>query len=288
MHWVVYALTCAFALASADALSKKELASESAPLIVWVRNGYALPFLLLVVPFVPVPELDAVFWRSAAAALPCDIVALWLYVQAIKVSPLSLTLPFLSLTPAFLLLTSWLILGEFPDGSGLLGVLLIVLGAYTLNLRDWRRGFLAPLRAIARERGSLLMIVVAFIYSLSSNFGKLAVLHSEPLFFGVYYEIALGLALLPMLCFVPRGQGRWRGIFNHPARFLAIGFFIALMVLTHFLALELTLVPYMIAVKRTSLLFGIAYGGLFFKEEDIGARFFGGLLMLAGVVLILL
>jgi uncharacterized membrane protein len=59
------------------------------------------------------------------------------------------------------------------------------------------------------------------------------------------------------------------------------------MVYTHFLAIQQVEVAYMIAVKRTSLLFGILYGVLVFRESGLAARLPAGVLMLAGVMLIL-
>ena len=51
-------------------------------------------------------------------------------------------------------------------------------------------------------------------------------------------------------------------------------------------AVSLTNVAYMIAVKRTSLLIGVLYGHLFFREPGIRHRLPGALLMVAGVALI--
>jgi drug/metabolite transporter (DMT)-like permease len=62
----------------------------------------------------------------------------------------------------------------------------------------------------------------------------------------------------------------------------------AVMVLTHFLAIERVEAAYMIAVKRTSLLFGILYGALLFRERRLGRNLLAGSLMLAGVALIAL
>ena len=45
-------------------------------------------------------------------------------------------------------------------------------------------------------------------------------------------------------------------------------------------------VAYMIAVKRSSLLFGIIYGALIFRERGLGAHLLAGMLMLGGVFLI--
>ena len=54
------------------------------------------------------------------------------------------------------------------------------------------------------------------------------------------------------------------------------------------LALKLGPVAYAISVKRLSLLIGIAYGYLLFREAGIRERLAGGLLMLLGFVLIVI
>jgi drug/metabolite transporter (DMT)-like permease len=284
MLWLFYALACALSWATADALCKRGLREEDELVVAWVRVGYAAPFLLLIWPCVKLPRLDATFWQATALAIPCDIVGLLLYMRALKISPMSLTVPFLALTPVFVLLTSFLVLGELPSYLGLTGILLIALGAYLLNVHASRRGLWQPLLAIASERGSILMIAVALIYSVSSTLGKLAIQHSEPVFFGVFYFTILALVFLVILLF---RLGRTSNqIFSRPKLFLGIGFFNALMIMTHFLALDLTKVAYMIAVKRTNLLFGVLYGWMLFGEQNIGERLLGSGIMLLGVLLV--
>ena len=86
-------------------------------------------------------------------AVPLDIIALLLYMKAIKVSPLSLTLPFLSLTPVFLIGTSYIILGERPDRSGFIGIVLVVIGAYLLNVHTISKGFFEPFKSNCERTG---------------------------------------------------------------------------------------------------------------------------------------
>jgi drug/metabolite transporter (DMT)-like permease len=184
MSWFIYALVCALSLATADALSKKALDDNTDPYIVaWARTGYAAPFIAVIIPFIDIPELDSVFFVITFLAIPLDIIAVLLYIRAIKVSPLSLTLPFLSLTPIFLIVTSYIILGEKPDKFGFIGIILVVIGAYLLNVHTISQGFLAPFRAIAEEKGSVLMIIVAFIFSIGICLGKIAIQHSSTEFF---------------------------------------------------------------------------------------------------------
>jgi uncharacterized membrane protein len=78
----------------------------------------------------------------------------------------------------------------------------------------------------------------------------------------------------------------WRGLGAVWRRdFAAIGLWQALMLITHVLAIVQTNVSYMIAVKRTSLLFGLAYGAWWFGEREMAERLAGTLIMLAGVAL---
>lgn len=282
--WLIYSLLSAFFVALTDALSKKALNTENTPLIAWVRYTYAVPFLLITIPFIDFPELDSTFFLACFIMVPLEITAILLYIQAIKISPLSLTIPFLSFTPVFLIITSYLILGESVDVSGFFGILLVASGAYILNVHTARYGMLEPLRAIIKERGSLLMVMVAFIFSITSNLGKIAIQHSNPLFFSVFYITLLSFTLFPIM-FLKNGREGLSNIFKRKI-FYIIGLCFAIMTVFHFAAINLTEVPYMIAVKRTSLLFGIIFGAIFFGETNIRERLTGGIVIIIGVMLI--
>ncbi|MFY9397634.1 MAG: DMT family transporter [Desulfomonilia bacterium] len=284
MGWLFLALLAAFSLASADALTKKHLGGLSAYEMGVTRLAYTLPWLALMLPFIPVPSLDRTFFLAFAAALPLEVLAFLCYMRAIKVSPLSLTLPFLAFTPAFIIITGRLVLGEAVSPAGAAGIMLIVSGAYFLNLSRAKAGPLEPFRAVFREPGSALMLLVSFLYSLTSTLGKLAVLHSSPWFFGVSYYLVLGLLLIS---FLPLVRGARAGaLLEKPGAGLAVGACMAVMVLSHMLAISLTEAAYMIAVKRTSLLFGVLYGAWLFREEKITERLAGAMIMVIGVLLI--
>ncbi|MFQ5586735.1 MAG: EamA family transporter, partial [Thermodesulfobacteriota bacterium] len=179
MLWISLALLSAFSLSTADALSKRALSDTNEYAIAWVREGYSLPFLAAAFLFVPIPHLDGTFWITLLVLLPLEIGAILLYVKAIQASPLSLTIPFMAFSPVFIILTAFIVLGELPDSSGLTGILCVTGGAYLLNVRTASEGLLGPIRAIGKERGSLLMILVALIYSITSTLGKVAVSHSS-------------------------------------------------------------------------------------------------------------
>jgi drug/metabolite transporter (DMT)-like permease len=286
--WLPLTLFCAFSLATSDALTKKALASHNEYLIAWLRLLLTLPLLLVPLAFIPVPTLGKDFYSAVLIALPLETAATLFYIRALKVSPLSLTLPFLAFTPVFLLIIPFLLLGERITLAGGIGILLIAAGSYTLNLGEARKGFLAPFRAIRRERGALYMIIVAFLYSITSTLGKKAIAASSPLFFAACYFPAVVLLLTPFAIYY--GRQEMKGMKkNHALRSALLpAFFYAVMLITHMIAISMAPVAYMISIKRLSLLIGVFYGHLLFKEKGIRERPLGTVLMLAGVVLITL
>ncbi len=290
MDWLLLALLCAFSLASADAVSKRHLGGYSGPELVLVRftvSGLLLAPLLLLNPIPPVP---LIFWAWVAALVPLELTAMWLYVLAIRDTPLSHSLPYLAFTPVLTTLTGLLFLGERVSLPGLLGILLVVLGAYLLNIGHARgvglKALLAPFPAILRERGSRLMLAVAVLYSLTAVMGKGALQYMSPQTFGPLYWCILGLAAL--VVFSVGRPGLARVLVRRPAMHLLIGTLMGVMVITHFMALDSVEVAYMIAVKRTSLLFGILYGALLFGEHGLLRNIIAGSLMCIGVAAIVL
>jgi len=204
--------------------------------------------------------------------------------KAIRLSPLSLCIPFMALSPVFIIIIAFIFLDERPGPAGIAGIMMIAAGAYLLNASASRYGALGPIKAIAKEPGALLMTVVALIYSITSTLGKVAIEHSSPLFFGFFYPLVLTSALTVYA----GARGKLKGVTSFPLRFLLIGLCTATMVMSHYMALSGTQVAYMISVKRTSLIFSVIYGKIVFNEERIRERLLGSVIMMAGVVLIVL
>ena len=119
-----------------------------------IRLLYVFPFLFIELIIVPWPKLDMTFWACLAIGLSREFATFLSYMRAIKVSPLSLTIPFLAFTLAFVMLTGYLLLGETLDTWGILGIALIVAGSYVLNLSKMKDEWLNPWKAIFKEQGS--------------------------------------------------------------------------------------------------------------------------------------
>ena len=301
MDWFLLALLSAASLASADAATKAWLRDYSAAEISVVRFSVCGLMLAPLLIGMPAPwTLPAPFWGWLAAMVPLEIAAMLLYMAAIRDHPLSLTLPYLAFTPVFVLGIAFWLLGERPSPQGAVGVGLVVAGAWLLNVRHARladvQSWAAPLTAIFWEPGSRMMLLVALLYAFTATMGKAVLDYLPPQWFGPFYFAVLGL-LMPVIWALPMsrraavGQAAAptlsvRKLFRRPGAVLTVAALNGVMAYAHFLAIARVEVAYMVAVKRTSLLFGILYGAFLFGETGLRSHLAAGALMVAGVAVI--
>ena len=288
MHWLALSLICAFTLATSDAAAKHWLRDAGGREMIVVRLALSGLLLLPWVLTFDLPPLPPPFWGWMGLLVPLEIIAMLLYMQAIRDFPLALTVPYLAFTPVLVVVTGWLVLGETVSGHGLLGILLVVTGSWLLNFehtdRLTLRTLIAPLRAIIVNRGSRVMLLTAAIYAVTSVGGKAAMQWMPPQQFGAFYFSVLAGVVLLLTALTRPSALRVHRFGVGPL--LVVAGFMALMVITHFMALAQVEAAYMIAVKRTSLLFGMLYGAMLFGERHLARHLFAGALMVAGVAVI--
>jgi drug/metabolite transporter (DMT)-like permease len=283
--WIVFALTTALFEALKDTVLKHSVRNIPATVAAWAWMFFALPFLGTALLWTAPVELGGQFWLALLAGALLNIAAISLYAQALEVSDLSVSVPMIAFSPLFLLITSPLIVGEFPDIWGVLGVILIVAGSYLLNIKTRQQGYLEPYRALLREPGPRYMLGVAAIWAIAANVDKVGVTNSSPIFWvsAMTLSVSLGLTL-PML----RTPGSTTAIRTGWPFLVLVGMFSAVAITAQMFALTLTLVAYVISIKRLSILLGVVFGTLIFKEQGFRERLTGVLVMLAGVLCITL
>ncbi len=282
--WLLLSFAAALFTSLTDVLGKKVIGRSGVYVVVWGMNLFAMPFLYVALLAQPLPALGPLFWCSLVLQGSMVTVASILYFKAIEASDLSVTIPMLTFTPLFLLITSPLMLGEFPNPAGLWGILLIVIGSYVLNIAELHKGYLAPFKALVKEKGPRYMLMVAILYSIAANIDKIGVRHSSPLAWAAalntFLTIVFALIILskgaPVIYQIRAG---WKYL-------VLLGAANAFALIANMVAIELTLVPYLIAIKRLSVFMTLFVGFVIFKEKGCRERSVGALLMVLGAVLI--
>lgn len=243
---------------------------------------------LLLVPVVWYMGMEVVSARFLWALLASSVLQLGvilLYFKAIKRSEISVTLPLITLTPLFMLITSPIMIGEFPSLLGLFGILTIVTGTYISNMSEDPKKIFAPFVSLVKNQGSRYMLLVAFIWSVTANIDKIGVEETSPVFWAFTKDFVILFYLIPILW--RKSKNPLLQIRNRKWPLMMVGFFKTTSVLAQMFAIQLILVPYVISIKRSSAVFIILYAFLFLKEnKNIRNRLIGIIVIMTGLYII--
>ena len=243
---------------------------------------------LLLLPLILYSGLESMSSRFLWALLISSLLQLGvilLYFKAIKRSELSVTVPLITLTPLFMLLTSPILIGEFPSALGVVGIVLIVAGTYISNISEDPKKIFAPFVSLVRNQGSRYMLLVAFIWSITANLDKIGVEETSPIYWAFSKDFLILLYLIPILAI--KSKKPLLQINNRKWPLLMVGFFKSTSVVTQMFAIQFILVPYVISIKRASSVFIILFAFLYMNErKNFRNRMIGIIISLLGLAVI--
>jgi len=284
--WILFALLNPISESFRNVFSKKASRNNADPLVIsWFNNFIPVivysPFLFFIE-----TKFSFLFFKSIIISGIINIVAVILYHRAINKGEISTVVPMLSFTPLFLLVISPLIVNEFPDLLGMVGLILIVIGSYLLNINPSVHGFFTPLKSLVKNKGTRYMLIVSFIWAISANYDKIGIQQSSPLQYIIFVNLFVFTGVSSVLFFKKKAKLIKQAKENK--HIIYVGLFTALGFIFQMTALSLTLVAYVISLKRMSGMITVFFGAIFFKEQNIREKMLGSLIMFLGVLLILL
>ena len=278
-----------------DLLRKKMTGSmPAAGILVWLALGQ-VPLFALLVWRQESFAVGADYWAPGLVSILLNIVANLAFLRALEIASLGVTIPLLSLTPAFATLLSIRVLGQLPTPIQMVGILLAVAGAFALNFDPGEgatpRGVW---RSLVREKGSLLMIGVALCWSITPAYDALAVEASGIYTHGLLLNAGVGVGAL--LWLLVRGQPLFgqSGALRPKLRKRETTLWVVLAAVVGFLALVLLLMAYstvwigFVETVRRAVNSGLAllFGYWLFAEEVRKAQIVAVALMTVGVALL--
>jgi drug/metabolite transporter (DMT)-like permease len=292
MFFSFVAIVAAFFQASKDASAKLIASKVDKYTLAW---GITLGIVLFSIPFAiyqglpDITQLSTQFWLVFALTGLAFALSNTLQSRAIQLSDLSIVIPILNFSPLFTLILSYFILQEIPGPYALVGLFLIIFGAYflKLDLKDLKSGkWFKPIKAIVTDRGAQLMAIVALIWGADNVLAKIGVIETTASFWNMATRILTLLILTPMMI---RASKKWTSeLTGNWKPFVVMGFFMATSLFMLNLSLENMNAAIAAALFRFATLFSVIFGALFFKEKNLKERLGGGALMILGVVLITL
>ncbi|MBN2571557.1 MAG: EamA family transporter [Ignavibacteriales bacterium] len=281
--WILFALLNPVSEGFRSLFIKRGTREVDPMVISWVNNLIPVIFFTTFIFFIDL-NFNVNFFIGFLGSGLINVAANILYVRAISKGDISAVMPMLSFTPLFLLITGPIMTGEFPNLIGLVGVIIIVIGSYSLNLDLKSKNIFAPFKALIRNKGTRYMLVVAFIWSLSANFDKISINSSSVL----QHIIFVNVFIFTILSIVLKAQkkDKWKYLYERKTNLLIVSTFTTFSFIFHMMALSMTLVAYVVALKRLSGIISVVLGHKFLGEGNIKERIIGATLMFIGVLFI--
>jgi len=189
------------------------------------------------------------------------------FMQALRLSPMSLTIPLLSCTPVGTTLIGWALRHQVPTSPQMAGVALVVAGAFTLGLRS---GQWPGLGAYLRDPGVRRMAIAALLWSLTAVIDQVALQLGAGYWYALALTAGVGLLLGAILLLGGQGKDLWEAgglLFRRPTLLVAAALLGSLALAVQLESLRIAPVGFIETVKRgTGMIGAILFGRLLFKE----------------------
>jgi|APSaa5957512622_1039677.scaffolds.fasta_scaffold77755_2 uncharacterized membrane protein len=282
MNWFILSLISAIAISLREFCAKK-LGQDFPTLVISFSFSLFAFFIFLCVSlltrtFYPItPD----FARVILTASIMDTVANLLYISAIKNGDLSKTVPMLCFIPVIQLFVTPVLIDENLSFTGMLGVMVVVFGSYLLHIKT-KDGIFSPFKAVFSDRNAVMMLAAACIWGVSSSFHKMGIHKTDVLFWVVCEYGLISLFLFP---FAYRA-GKAKVNLKNVKKLIVPALFSSCAALSYFAGISLGAVAYVSSLRRLGVLFSMVLGIMFFKEAFKAWGFAGGLIMIAGAVII--
>ena len=291
MEWYWLALSSALLSAFAAILQKKALNEINALNFTVIVSVFVALFSTFLIGKVDLSTAGSysmlvLFGKSIinATAFLCILIAL-------KNLEISRALPVLAASPMAVALLAFILLGESLSLTEVLGMVLIVLGTYVLELKK-NENIIAPFRVFVESKYHRIILIALGLMSLSAILDKLLLTSFKlpPLTFLVmqnYFFLIIFLLYRFLSGLKNRNEKLFKGVSKN---ILIIIVLIAIATIgyrwTQIEATKLGPVGLVIAVKRLSVLFAVVIGAKLFKEENYLRKVLATLTIVAGALLI--
>lgn len=290
MTWFVLALISALLSAFAAITQKKVLFNLGAlEFSFWLSIAnllFSIPFFFFIdYETINTLNLSILFAKSAigVAAFLCVMISL-------KNLEISNALPLLALTPGFVAVFAFLILGESLKSVEIIGLALLIVGTFILESKNIKE-FVLPFNVFLKSKYHRFVILALLLFTASSIMDKLLLikLNLTPISITAFQHIYFAILFSIIYLFFQRKEEKspisikkdnigWIALIS----ILTIGYRY-----TQIVAVSLASVALVLAIKRTSVFWATIIGGKLFHDKDLLKRSIAAILILIGAILIL-
>ncbi len=290
MTWFFIALTSAFLSAFAAITQKKVLfnlgALEFSFLLSLVNLLFSIPFFFFIdYATINTFNLSILFIKSIIG-----VGAFFCVMLSLKNLEISNALPLLALTPGFVAIFAFILLGESLKMIEVLGLLFLIAGTFILESKNFKELFF-PFSVFLKSKYHRFIILALLLFTASSILDKLLLikLNLSPISLTAFQHIYFAILFSILYIFfrskevaapvsIKKNNLGWIVLIS----ILTIGYRY-----TQIVAVSLASVALVLAIKRTSVFWATVIGGKLFNDKDLLKRSLAAILIVIGAILIL-
>ena len=289
MDWFYLAFTSAILSACAAVLQKKVLFDLDALEFSFLLGIFNLIFALFFLPQVNFSSFSLISLVILYCKTILGALAFWNVMLAIKNMEISGALPLMVLTPVFVAVLSFFILGETLNNIELYGMVLLLIGTYILEIKK-NDTFITPFKTLVNSKFHKYIFYALVLFSISSVIDKLLLKEFKltPFNFVVFQQIFLGINFTILILIKSKNPA---AIFKKISKY-NIGWIVMISVITigyrytQIEAVKIAPVALVLSVKRTSVFFASILGGKIFSESNLLKKGIAIIFMLIGAYLL--
>lgn len=288
--WLYLALFSAIIYSLRSIVEKLSLAKINKYILAFGLRLFALPFFVLPFVFnhslfisiydVPFTSWIAILFVSVISS-PIEIL---FFYKALQISEVTTLVPLLSLAPIFTTLFNIFIFKSFPSLFGIIGIVLIIISVYILNMSKAKKGLFEPFLHLSREKSTQYLIVMMLFYSLGVVVDKLAISGTNPYYYALvnYIFVSITLGIIAKT----KATHDFGQIKDNFITFVVLGAIVFLYTLPRNLALQGGNAGYVSAILSSSVIISTVLGFVFLKENNALIKIFASLIAFLGVIVL--
>ncbi len=289
MEWFILVLMSAVLISAYEIISKKVLKREHSTellcatfIIAVVLQSFFIPWMNLQV------TLSQLFLITMRAMLVAT--ALLLFTRSMKHMEISSFAPMKNLAPVFLLFLSVIFLGEKANLIQILGIFLIIFGAYFLQIHDHYLDFFRHLKNF-NNKYIYYAVVGAALFGVAAVISKIAVADIPPPTYIYFSNIIMALYFIITIYIHYDGWHDIKFGFKKTGWWvfpIAITFLLADLTYFTAVAMPAAMISLILPIRRMAALFTTIAGGRMFHDHYLFHKIASAVVMVFGAALIII
>lgn len=290
MTWFIIAFVSALLSASAAITQKKVLynldALKFSFLLSLVNLLFSVPFFF----FIDYTTINSTNLSILLIKSVIGVAAFYCVMISLKNLEISNALPLLALTPGFVAIFAFILLGESLRMMEIVGLIFLIAGTYILENKNTNI-FYFPFTVFYKSKYHRFILIALLLFTASSILDKLLLikLNLSPISLTAFQHIFFA-ALFSIAYIFFRSKEPSDSIRVEKSNFgwiVLISLFTIGYRFAQIAAISLASVALVLAIKRTSVFWATLIGGKIFNDEDLLKRSIAAILILIGAILIL-